>query len=144
MTPMVRAHFDDIVAGGKGYRDYRRNVANIAGASWNWQMDVPCPIGGSGDGRLPIHCREGAFQGDGGEIGQPYLWVFDYSRGTTGGEDVCWTEVEYGNVMQQVKKWMEGIHRWNTIFLLRAGVLFDDSMQTRFGIAAECTLLHRF
>jgi hypothetical protein len=28
-----------------------------------------------------------------------------------GGEDVCWTEVEYGNVMQHVKKWMEGIHR---------------------------------
>jgi hypothetical protein len=58
-----------------------------------------------------------------------------------GGEDVCWTEVEYGNVMQHVKKWMEGIHRWNAVFLLPTGIFFDDSMRTRFGLAAECTLL---
>jgi hypothetical protein len=47
---------------------------------------------------------------------------------TMGGEDVCWTEVEYGNVMQHVKKWMEGIHRWNAIFLLPVGIFFDDNM----------------
>jgi hypothetical protein len=40
-----------------------------------------------------------------------------------------------------VKKWMEGIHRWNAVFLLPAGIFFDDSMRTRFGLAAECTLL---
>jgi hypothetical protein len=40
-----------------------------------------------------------------------------------------------------VKKWMEGIHRWNAIFLLPTGIFFDDSMRTRFGLAAECTLL---
>jgi hypothetical protein len=43
--------------------------------------------------------------------------------------------------MQYVKKWMEGIHRWNVVFLLLAGIFFDDSMRTRFGLAAECTLL---
>jgi hypothetical protein len=75
------------------------------------------------------------------EIGQPCLWVFDCRRGTIGGEDVCWTEVEYNNVMQHVKKWMEGIHRWNAVFLLPAGIFFDESMRTRFGLAAECTLL---
>ena len=47
----------------------------------------------------------------------------------------------YGNVMQQVKKWMEGIYRWNAIFLLPAGIFFNDNMQTRFGLATECTLL---
>jgi hypothetical protein len=67
--------------------------------------------------------------------------VFDCRRGTTGGEDVCWTKVEYGNVMQNMKKWMEGIHRWNTVFLLSAGIFFDESMRTRFGLAVECTLL---
>jgi hypothetical protein len=36
---------------------------------------------------------------------------------------------------------MEGIHRWNAVFLLPAGIFFDDSMRTRFGLAAECTLL---
>ena len=46
--------------------------------------------------------------------------------------------------MQQVKKWMAGIHRWNAIFLLPAGVFFDDSMWPRFGLAAECTLLCGF
>jgi hypothetical protein len=40
-----------------------------------------------------------------------------------------------------VKKWMEGIHRWNAVFLLPVGIFFDDSMRTRFGLAAECTLL---
>ena len=111
ITPMIRSHFDDIIAGGRGYRGYRRTVANITGANWVWQVDVPCSTGGSSEGRLPIRCREGIFQGDGVEIGEPCLWVFDCKRGTIGGEDVCWTEVEYGNVMQQMKKWMAGIHK---------------------------------
>jgi hypothetical protein len=80
ITPMVRYHFNDIVAGGRGYRGYRRTVAKIAEASWHWQVDVPCPIGGSDMGRLPIHCRGGVFQGDVVEIGQPCLWVFDCRR----------------------------------------------------------------
>ena len=100
ITPMLRARFDDIIAKGREYRGYCKNVANIAGASWDWQVDVPCPTGGSGNGRLPICCRGGIFQGNGMEIGQPCLWMFDCRRGTTRGEDVCWTEVEYGNVMQ--------------------------------------------
>jgi hypothetical protein len=141
IIPMVRYHFNDIVVGGRGYRGYRRTVANIAEASWHWQVDVPCPTGENDEGRLPILCMGGVFQGDAVEIGQPCLWVFDCRRGTTGGEDVCWTEVEYGNVMQHVKKWMEGIHRWNAVFLLSAGIFFDDSMRTRFGLATECTLL---
>jgi hypothetical protein len=53
ITPMVRYHFNDIVAE----------------ASWHWQVDVPCPTGGSDEGRLPIRCRGGAFQGDAMEIG---------------------------------------------------------------------------
>ena len=101
---MVRYHFDNIVARGREYRDYRRTVANIVEANWYWQVDVPCPIGGSDEGRLPIHYRGGVFQGDAVEIGQPCLWIFDCRQGTTREEDVCWTEVEYGNVMQQVKK----------------------------------------
>jgi hypothetical protein len=141
ITPMVRYHFNDIVARGRGYRGYHRIVANIAEASWHWQVDVPCPTRGNDEGRLPICCRGGVFQGDTVEINQPCLWEFDCRRGTTGGEDVCWTEVEYGNVMQHVKKWMEGIHRWNAVFLLPAGIFFDESMRTRFGLAAECTLL---
>jgi hypothetical protein len=67
--------------------------------------------------------------------------MFDCRRGITGGEDVCWTEVEYGNVMQYVKKWMEGIHRWNAVFLLPTRIFFNESMRTRFGLAAEYTLL---
>jgi hypothetical protein len=106
-----------------------------------WQVDVPCPTRGSDEGRLPIHCRGGVFQGDAMEIGQPCLWVFDCMRGTTGGEDVCWTKVEYGNVMQYMKKWMEGIHRWNAVFLLPVGVFFNESIRMRFGLIAECTLL---
>jgi hypothetical protein len=35
ITPMVRYHFDDIVAGGRGYQGYRRTMANIAEASWH-------------------------------------------------------------------------------------------------------------
>jgi hypothetical protein len=141
ITPMVRYHFNDIVARGRGYRGYRRTVANIAEASWHWQVDVPCPTRENDEGRLPICYKGGVFQDDAVEIGQPCLWVFDCRRGTTRVEDVWWTEVEYGNVMQHVKKWMEGIHRWNAVFLLPAGIFFDESMRTRFGLAAECTLL---
>jgi hypothetical protein len=77
------------------------------------------------------------------EIGQPCLWVFDCRQGTTGEEDVYWMEVEYSNVMHHVKKWMEGIHKWNAVFLLPIGIFFDDSMRTRFGLATECTFLAR-
>jgi hypothetical protein len=69
ITPMVRYHFNDIVAGGRGYWDYCRTVANIAEANWHWQVDVPCPTGRSDKGRLPIRCRGGVFQGDAVEIG---------------------------------------------------------------------------
>jgi hypothetical protein len=61
ITPMVRYHFNDIVAGGRGYRGYRRTVANIAKASWHCQVDVPYPTVGSDEGRLPIRCRGGVF-----------------------------------------------------------------------------------
>jgi hypothetical protein len=97
-------------------------------------VDVPCPTRGSGAGRLPIRCRRGLLEGDIVEMGEPFLWVFDCRRGGTGGEDAPWMELQYGNVMKQVKRWMEGIHRWNMIF-------FEESMRTSFGIRAECTLL---
>jgi hypothetical protein len=61
ITPMVRYHFDNIIARGRGYRGYRRTVANIVEASWHWQVDVPCPRGGTNKGRLPIRCRGGIF-----------------------------------------------------------------------------------
>ena len=83
ITPMVRSHFDDIVAGGREYWGYCRIVANIAEANWVCQVDVLCSTGGSGKRRLPIRCRGGVFQGDGVEIGEPCLWVFDCRRGTT-------------------------------------------------------------
>jgi hypothetical protein len=54
--------------GGQGYRGYRRTVANIAEANWHWQVDVPCPTRGSNEGRLPIRCRGGVFQGEAVEI----------------------------------------------------------------------------
>ena len=138
ITLMVRYLFNDIVVGNMGYRVYHRTVANIAEASWHWKVDVPCLIGGSNEGRLPVRCRGGIFQGDAVEIGKPCLWVFDCRRGTMGGKDVCRTEVEYGNVMQHMKKWMKGIHRRNAIFLLHAGIFFDESIQTRFGLAVRC------
>ena len=100
ITPMVKSHFDDIVVGGRGYWGYRRIVANIARANWIWQVDVPCSTSGSGEGRLPICCRGGVFEDDGVEIDEPCLWIFDCRQGTTGRENVCWTEVEYGNIMQ--------------------------------------------
>jgi hypothetical protein len=43
--------------------------------------------------------------------------------------------------MQHVKKWMEGIYRRNAVFLLPAGIFFDESMRTRFGLTAKCILL---
>ena len=61
ITPMVRYHFNDIVAEGRGYRGYCRTVANIVEASWHWQVDVPCPIEGSDERRLPIRCRREVF-----------------------------------------------------------------------------------
>jgi hypothetical protein len=71
ITPMVRYHFNDIVAGGRGYRGYRRTVANITEASWHWQVMCPAQQEGSDEGRLLIRCRGGVFQGDAVEIGNP-------------------------------------------------------------------------
>jgi hypothetical protein len=47
ITPMVRYHFNDIVAGGRGYRGYHRTVASIAKASWHWQWMCPAQQGGT-------------------------------------------------------------------------------------------------
>ena len=35
ITPMVRYHFNDIVAMGREYWGYRRTLANIEEASWH-------------------------------------------------------------------------------------------------------------
>jgi hypothetical protein len=43
ITPMVRYHFNDIVVGGRGYRGYRRTVANIAEASWHMASGCALP-----------------------------------------------------------------------------------------------------
>ena len=141
ITPMVKYHFDIFVAGDRRYRGYRRTVANIAEANWHWQVDVPYPIWRNNKERLLIRCRGGIFQGDPLQIGQPCLWMFICRQGTTGGKDVCWTEVEYSNIMQHMKKWMEGIYKWNVVFLLSTRIFFDESVRTRFGLAAEYILL---
>jgi hypothetical protein len=73
IPPMIRQQFDDIAQGGTGYQGYRRVVSNIAEATWDWQVDVPCPTGGSGAGRLPIRCRRGLLEGDVVEMGEPFL-----------------------------------------------------------------------
>ena len=73
IIPMVRDHFDDIVAGARKYRGSYRKLANIVGASWDWQVGVPCPTGGSNNGRLLICCSGSVFQGDRVQIGQPCL-----------------------------------------------------------------------
>ena len=86
ITPMVKYHFNNIVVGGRGYRGYRRTMANIAEASWYWQVDVPCPTERSNKRRLPICCRGGVFQGDAMEIGQPCLWMFDCRWGPQEGK----------------------------------------------------------
>jgi hypothetical protein len=54
IPPIIRQHYEDIVAGGIGYQGYRRAVYNIASARWDWQVDVPCTTGGNNRGRLPI------------------------------------------------------------------------------------------
>jgi hypothetical protein len=48
---MVIYHFNDIVAGGRGYWGYRRTVANIAEARWHLQLASGCVLPNSGDRR---------------------------------------------------------------------------------------------
>jgi hypothetical protein len=44
------------------------------------------------------------------EFGELCLWIFDCRRGATGGDDVPWTVLEYDKVLQQLQRWMAGIH----------------------------------
>jgi hypothetical protein len=73
------------------------------------------------------------------EIGESCLWIFYYRRGTTGGDDVPWAALEYGKVLQQLQRWMAGIHRWNTIFLLPTGIFFEESMRETFAMSVGST-----
>ena len=54
IPPTIRQHYFNIVAGGTGYEGYRRGVANIASARWDWQVQVSRAIGGNNTGQLPI------------------------------------------------------------------------------------------
>jgi hypothetical protein len=62
IAPMIRYHFNDIVARSRGYRGYRRTVANIPKASWHWQVNVPCPIGGTTKEDFLFIAGEGYFR----------------------------------------------------------------------------------
>jgi hypothetical protein len=75
------------------------------------------------------------------EICEPCLWIFDCKWGATKGDDVPWMTVEYSKVLQQLQRWMAGIHRWNAIFLLRAGLFFEENMWKTFVMSVGCTWL---
>jgi hypothetical protein len=95
IPPIIRQHYEDIVAGGTGYQGYRWAVSNIASAKWDWQVDVPCTTRGNDKGRLPIRCRRGTFEDEVVEMGEPCLWIVDCRRGGTRDDDAPWTNVEY-------------------------------------------------
>jgi hypothetical protein len=61
--------------------------------------------------------------------------------GATRGDDIPWTAVEYGKVLQQLQRWMAGVHRWNAIFLLLVGLFFEEKMWETFAMSGGCTWL---
>jgi hypothetical protein len=107
IPPIIRQHYEGIVAGGTGYQGYRRVVSNIASARWDWQVDVPCTTGGNDRGRLPIRCKGGFFKDEVVEMGEPWLWIVDCRWGANGDDDAPWTSVEYWKVFQQVRRWRQ-------------------------------------
>jgi hypothetical protein len=141
IPPIIRQHYEDIVARGTGYQGYCQVVSNIGDARWVWEVDVLCLIGGNDVDRLPIRYRGGFFEDELMEIGEPCLWIFDCRRGATEGDDVLWAALEYGKVLQQLRRWMAGIHQWNAIFLLPMGVFFEKSMQKTFAMSTRSTWL---
>jgi hypothetical protein len=110
IPPIIRQYYEDIVVGGIGYQGYRRAVSNIGDTRRDWQVNVPFRIGGNNAGRPPIRCRGGFFENEFVEIGEPCLWIFEYRRGGTRGDDVPWAALEYGKVLQQLQRWMAEIH----------------------------------
>jgi hypothetical protein len=138
IPPVIRQHYEDIVGGGSGYHGYRRAMPNVEDAPWDWQVHMPCSIGGNDANRLPIRCTGGFFVDEFVEIGEPCLWIFDYMRDATRGDDVPWT-VEYGKVLQQLQRWMASVHRWNAIFLLHVGLFFEEKMRETFAMSGGCT-----
>lgn len=141
IPPFIRQHYVDIVAGGRGYEGYRRDVAHTAQLRWDWQVTIPCTTGGDDANRIPIRCRGGFFEKECVELGEPCLWIFDCRRNAIASDEAVWSEEEYKTVLRQLQRWMINITRWNAVFLLPAGTYFEQGMRDLIAMSPECTWL---
>jgi hypothetical protein len=141
IPPFIRQHYVDIVAGGRGYEGYRRDVAHTAQLRWDWQVTIPCTTGGDDANRIPIRCRGGFFEKECVELGEPCLWIFDCRRNAIASDEAVWSEEEYKTVLRQLQRWMINITRWNAVFLLPAGTYFEQGMRDLIAMSPECSWL---
>ena len=113
----------------------------MANARWDWQVSLDIQEQKGPLRSLSLKCRGGFFEEEYIELGKPYLWVFDYRRGGTQGEDKEWCNEDYNIVFNQLKKRMTAIVRWNAVFLFPPGIYFDESMRTKMTLPEGCTYL---
>jgi hypothetical protein len=138
ISPVIIQHYQSITSGGSGYHGYRREVTDLRTASWEWQVTVPHVGDGVHEGRLPIRCRSSFFRGAIVELGEPCTWIFDCRRVASTGIGNAWRPMDYENAMLRLERWMDGIERWNIIFLLPPGEHMKEKV--RESIQAQSTL----
>ena len=119
----IRAQYDDIIAGRKGFDGQVRDLGDgtyiVTGLVWEARVKTPRVNNSTVDEVHIMHCN-GFFDGTSERVGESTLWIFD-CRNCGHGKDGIWEEADYKKAMDRVQEWMEGGPRWNAIFLYPEG-----------------------
>ena len=119
----IRAQYDDIIAGHKGFdrqvRDLGDGTYIVTGLVWEARVKTP-GVNNSTANEVHIMHRNGFFDGTSERVGESALWIFDCCK-CGNGKDGIWEEADYKKAMDRVKEWMQGGPRWNVVFLYPEG-----------------------
>ena len=119
----IRAHYDDIIVGRKGFdrqiRDLRDGIYVVTGLIWEACFKT-LDVNNSTVDEVHIMHHNAFFDGTNECLGESALWIF-YCQNCRNGKDGIWKEADYTKAMDRVEEWMQGGPRWNIVFLYPEG-----------------------
>ena len=106
----IRAQYDDIIAGRKGFDGQVRDLGDgtyiVTRLVWEARVKT-IGVNNSTADEVHIMHRNGFFDGTSERVGESTLWIFD-CRNCGYGMDGIWEEADYKKAMDRVEEWMQG------------------------------------
>ena len=119
----IRAQYNDIIAGQKGFdrqvRDLGDGTCIVTRLMWKARLRTPGANNSTAE-EVHIMHRNTFFEGTNEHPSEFALWIFN-CRNCGNDKDGIWGEADYTKAMERMKEWMQEGPRWNVLFLYPKG-----------------------